>query len=253
MKSRYLLVLLMASIPYSAICQQQTGTIIVFRFTTDEFIIAADSKVIAKFPTHEAVVSQDVCKIFTFDNKYIFAAGGYLGRGNYWDIYDEMKILYRSGTIASISDFASKWAKKMQSILTEDAKVSSPPLGNGGVVLTALFAGIERGKIQTQAVQFEMSNGKYQTPYMAPILPDGRYNAIGEITVFSELEAHQTQRARVWQKRIAALEPEKRVVAIAKLVRDYDLGGKVGGHIDSARITPFKGAEWMSVKPSCQK
>jgi hypothetical protein len=70
--------------------------------------------------------------------------------------------------------------------------------------------------------------------------------------VINEFIANQTARAKTWHPRIDKLGPDDQIVALAKLEREFDKSGTIGGQIDSIRITT-SGLKWLAVKKDCGK
>jgi hypothetical protein len=240
-----------------AISQQQTGTIIVFRLSSDHAIVASDSRRVRMCPPHNKIVSEEQCKILTFDNKYVFATSGYDARfepcasnRTVWNINEVTKGLYRDGNISSVDDFARKWRGKMADVLTQDSKISPLPRhGHGGLVLGALFVGNSDHKMTAEMVIFQMADKGLQSSLLI-LPPDKEFQDIGEGEVLTEFDADKTARAKVWHHRIDKLDLDAQIAALAKLARDNDTSGGIGGKIDSIRITPC-GINWLSVKKQC--
>jgi hypothetical protein len=254
MKSYQNLVVLLLAVPHVAVCQQNTGTIVVFRVMHDHVIVAADSKATSSGVEQKSEAVYNVCKILTFDNQYIFAYTGYSARRPFgksastsWNVRDITRRLYQQGSISSTDDFARKWAAKMKAVLVYDSKIS-PPSSHNGLVLFGLFVGVSNGNISTVAIQFELGqDGQIRTKHRQ--IGSG-LDAAGEADIFIEFQANKTRRANLWHSRIDKLGPDDQVIALAKLVRQFDTSGHVGGPIDSVRITPY-GMQWLSVKPKC--
>jgi hypothetical protein len=57
-------------------------------------------------------------------------------------------------------------------------------------------------------------------------------------------------RAKIWHRRIDKVDLDAQIVALAKLEKDNDTSGTVGGPIDSIRLTP-SGINWLAVKKQC--
>jgi len=254
MQSQSLTALLIFSLSYSAVPQQQTGTIIVFRITPVEAIVAADS---LSRDTEKGATKKthNVCKILVFDDKYIFTASGYSGRPYgraQWNLHELTKEIYRTGSISGTHDFADKWTSKMQEILVRDSKISPPPLHRGNTILAAIFIGIEGDMIDARARIFHRSQAGPPSVESLAVTPDGEDTAMGEGDIILEFKANQTARAKRWHKRIDMLTPEARMIALVKLVEDFNHSGGVGGEIDSVRISKLKGVEWLTRKRKCR-
>ncbi|MGA2345821.1 MAG: hypothetical protein ABSF93_07425 [Candidatus Sulfotelmatobacter sp.] len=238
-------------------CQQQTGTILVWRIFPDHAVIAADSKVSHTCPgVTNPIVGYDVCKILTFDDQYVFAATGYTGRFDpcqssrrLWDVRQLTTQLYQEGKISTTDDFARKWATKMNAVLSEDARIS-PPSHHNGLVLGGLFIGISKGQLSTEMVSFQLDRDGHARPQLFVIHPSDQPDDAGEDRVLIEFEDNKTPRAKLWHRRIDKLKPDDQIAALAKLVEDFEVSAGVGGPIDSVRITPF-GVQWLSAKPEC--
>jgi hypothetical protein len=126
-----------------AFSQQQTGTIIVYRLSSDHAVIAGDSRTSRTCPPKHEIVSDEKCKILAFGNKYVFAASGYEAKfepcasdHTLWNVNEVTKGLYLDGDISSVDDFARKWRRKMADVLIQDSKISPIPRhGHGGSFL----------------------------------------------------------------------------------------------------------------------
>jgi hypothetical protein len=256
---------LIASEP--ALCQQQSGTIVTFRVFPDHAIVAADSRTV-RTVLDTRTVNDDVCKILTFDNKLIFAYAGYTARvkpysdETLWNVRDVAKSAYRdivsknlpASNLAgsNLSDaFAREWTKRMGGILIDDSKISPPPLVPGGFVLGGIFIAFDAGgQILPSVVIFRLVNGSI-TAQMGAGHPDGHLNMVGRGAVFEEFEANTTKRAKQWHAQTDKLSPDKQAVALAKLTKEFDASGQVGGPIDSVILTR-SGISWLYVKPHCR-
>jgi hypothetical protein len=203
------------------------------------------------------IVSEDRCKILAFDSKYVFAASGYFGRfdpctSNHssWNVREITESLYRDGDISSVDDFARKWRRKMADVLTQDSKISPLPRhGHGGLVLGVLFVGNSDHKVTAEMVIFQITNKALQSSLLI-LNPDNKFQDIGVDDMLTEFDTDKTARAKVWHHRIDKLESDAQIAALAKLVRDNDTSGMVGGEIDSVRITPSE-IKWLAVKKQC--
>jgi hypothetical protein len=74
---------------------------------------------------------------------------------------------------------------------------------------------------------------------------------MGQGAVILEFNAGQTERSKTWHHQLDKLDPDQRVVALAKLTEQFDSSGMVGGPIDSILLTK-SGARWLYVKPDCR-
>jgi hypothetical protein len=250
-------IIAIAAFSQIAISQQQTGTIIVFRLSPDHAVIAGDSRTVRMCPPKQRIVSQDVCKVLAFENKYAFAAVGYTARfdpctSNHtlWNVRDITKKLYRDGNISSVDDFARKWGSKMHDVLIDDSKIS-PPSANGPnkVVLGGLFVGNVGHQVTAKMILFRLP-GKDLQASVITFNPSTGFNDFGHADAIIEFEANQTARAKIWHRRLDKLGPDDQILALAKLQRDNDTSGTVGGKIDSVRITPSE-INWLTVKKEC--
>lgn len=253
MKSLSMASLLILATLHSAIPQYETGTIIVFRVTPSEAIIAADSR---QSFVGGAERSRSVCKILTFDGKYVFAASGYSGRRSGrmpWDLYEYTNRIYREGHVMNVRDFADKWAKQMQELLIQDSKISAPPLHGGNTILTAVFIGVEGGVIDARARTFHREKMGFPSLESLKVDDDGRDTPIGEGKIVAEFLSNKTARAAAWHKRIDPLPVGERPYALVKLVEDYGSSSGVGGEITSLEINASSGIRWRTGKARCGK
>jgi len=206
-------------------------------------------------PKHE-IVSENICKVLRFDDKYVFAASGYTARFDpcssshtLWNVREITKGVYRDGNISSVDDFASKWGTKMKSVLDDDSKISPPSRGSGGTVVAGLFVGHFDLRMIAKVVFLRITNRGLQVSIDdAPL--NQKINAMGEDDVINEFLANNTDRAKIWHHRIDNLASDSQVAALAKLTAEFDPTRHVGGKIDSIRITP-SGINWLSVKKQC--
>jgi hypothetical protein len=255
MQAQSLAALLIFSVPYGAVPQQQSGTIIVFRVTPVEAIVAADSLERETYKG-KTVKTHSVCKILVFDNKYIFAASGYSGRHfgrSPWDLSQITKEMYRTGNISSTGDFANLWTSKMHTILIRDYKIFPPPVHEGNTILSAIFIGIKGNEIDARSRIFHSENSGHPSLEAQVITANGEDTAMGEDNIILEFKANKTTRAGQWRERIDMLTPEVRMVALVKLVEEFNHSGGVGGNIDSVRISTLKQVEWLTGKRKCRK
>jgi hypothetical protein len=254
---RYILPFFLIVLPYRAVSQQQSGTIVVFRALPDHAIVAADSKSVRTCPPNNRIVVRDVCKILTFDNRFVFAASGYYGRHDpcesndtLWNVGDITKHLYQNDSISSVDDFATKWAKKMGSVLWDDSKISPPAMGPRGIILAAVFLGFSGSRIDARDVVLTPGKQGGVHADVGIIILNGERNFAGEGEVIEEFSASQSRRAKQWHARIDKLGPDEQIVALARLTKQFDTSGTVGGAIDAIRVTPL-GIKWLLVKPEC--
>jgi hypothetical protein len=229
-----------------------------FKVVPDHAIVAADSKASRKCGMNgKRIVNYDKCKILTFDNQYVFAFSGYSARFSprcetnrtLWNVNDITKALYRKSHVGTTEVFAHEWGDKMLAVLAEDAKIA-PPLMNHGLILFGLFVGAAHGEMIGEMVTLRLGqDGHAHADYSTVPFGDNPNDA-GYGDVVAEFMANKTPRAKLWHGQIDKLAPDDRIIAITKLVREFDTSGEVGGPIDSVRMTPY-GVEWLSAKPKC--
>jgi hypothetical protein len=255
----YLSVLIFLAVVHPAIAQQGTGTIVVVRVLPDHAVVAADSKVIFPGPG-KPIPRYDICKILTFDNKYVFAAVGYTARydpnhfrsgGTVWNVRDITKQLYQQGNVFGVDDFARQWAKKMLVVLSEDSKISAPLKSPDGIILVGFFISSSNGLTSGDVVVFRLKADGSIAARMTPAVASEQPQTAGDDDVILEFEANKTPRAKDWHSRIDKMESDDQIMALAKLEKQFDTSGAVGGPIDAVRITA-KGIEWLDEKPSCK-
>src|SRR5258708_5423991 len=123
-------IVVMASCCGSALSQQGTGTIVVFRLTPERATVAADSRTVLNGCSSE--VNDNVCKVAAFDDKLVFAASGYTGRfkcgssGSAWNVRDITKRFYHERGVPALDEFVTAWATMMDNVLLEDSRISPP-------------------------------------------------------------------------------------------------------------------------------
>jgi hypothetical protein len=247
-------IIVMASCCGSAWSQQGTGTIATFRLTPERAIVAADSRTVLHGCS--SGVNDNVCKVATFDNKLVFAASGYSGRfkcgsDSAWNVRDITKKFYRQEGVPALDPFVTAWARMMANVLSEDSKIS-PPVSHGGIILGAVFILVDaRGQVKADSVRFSPSSDGDIHVDIGHVIPNGGDNMMGQGAVILEFNAGQTERSKQWHRQIDKLDPDQRVVALAKLTEQFDSSGMVGGPIDSILLTK-SGVRWLSVKPDCR-
>jgi hypothetical protein len=245
-----------------AISQQQSGTIIVFRLSPDHAVVAGDSRTVRScrpqigIGPSKKIVSEDVCKVLAFDNKYVFAAAGYTGRFDpcisnrtSWNVREITRRLYTDGGITGVDDFTKKWLVKMGDVLTDDSKISPPLLSSTGLVLAGLFVGNVEHKVTAEAIVFRLTDRGLEAS-ITNFWPIKEFNDFGEDNALTEFRANKTAKSKLWHHRIDPLEPDAQIATLATLDRDNDTSGLVGGRIDSVRITPSE-VQWLHVKKQC--
>ena len=225
-----------------------------FRQTPERAVVAADSRTVLNGCS--AAINDNVCKVEAFDNKLVFAASGYTGRykcgspGSAWNVRDLTRKFYQEKGVPALDEFVMAWARMMSDVLSEDSKISPPP-SHGGTILGAVFILVdEKGQIKADSVRFSPLSGSDFHVDIGHVIPDGSVNVIGMGAVILEFNAGQTERSKQWHHQIDKLDPDQRVVALAKLTEQFDSSGIVGGPIDSILLTK-SGARWLSVKPGC--
>jgi len=237
-----------------ALSQQGTGTIVVFRLTPERAVVAAGSRTVQNGCSSE--INDNVCKVATFDNKLAFAASGYSGRfkcgsGSAWNVRDLTRDFYHQKGVTALDEFVTAWAKMMGNVLLEDSKIS-PPLAHGGIILGAVFILVDAsGHLSADSVRFSPLSGGDIHMDIGHVIPNGNNNLVGQGSVILEFNAGQTERSKPWHRQIDKLDPDQRVIALAKLTEQFDSSGTVGGPIDSVLLTQ-SGARWLSVKPGCR-
>jgi len=247
-------IVVMASFCGVALSQQGTGTIVVFRLTPERAVVAADSRTVLNGCSSE--VNDNVCKVATFDNGLVFAASGYSGRfrcgssGSAWNVRDITRKFYHEKGVPALDEFVTAWARMMGNVLSEDSKIS-PPVSHGGIILGAVFVLVEGGQVKADSVRFSPSIGGDIHVDIGHIIPNGSVNMIGKGAVILEFNAGQTERSKQWHHQIDKLDPDQMVVALAKLTKQFDSSGMVGGPIDSILLAK-SGVRWLSVKPDCR-
>src|SRR5580692_10841534 len=263
--------LLLAAPPTNALAQEESrasnaaptsslrGTVVVYRVTAANVVIAPDSRAIIG-KRHRVQILNNVCKIKTFDHKYVFTSTGHAvgfdcaSNAKLWDVRDIAAQVYRSG-VSNADDFMQKWTERMQPLLEGAAKKCRVLTGPGGFVATALFVGGSDRELTARAVTVGFQGGGKGIfkATAQPIEVAGQPHAIGHFDVVKEFQGNQTPRAKHWHKRIDGLQPDAQIAALAQLAKKLDDTGEVGGPIDAIRITSGKPADWLSVKPDCEQ
>jgi hypothetical protein len=161
-----------------------------------------------------------------------------------WNVNEVTKSLYRDGNISGVEDFARKWGFRMFDVFTEDSKISQPSNG-----IVGIFVGNVDHQISAKMIMLRITE-KGMQPTMYPLIPDNKVSYFGYANRLIEFDANQTRRAKIWHRRLDQLDPDAQIVALAKLQRDNDDSGTVGGKIDSIRIDS-SGVRWSAVKKEC--
>jgi hypothetical protein len=80
---------------------------------------------------------------------------------------------------------------------------------------------------------------------------DGTPEGAGEADILVEFNANTTARAKQWHATMDGYSPERKIQALAQLIRQLDKTGHVGGNIDMAVLTD-RGIRWVSTKKQCE-
>jgi hypothetical protein len=238
-----------ALIGYGAMGQQETGTIAVFRITTDHAFVAADSLASRTCrPPLKPIIRKNTCKILAFDNKFLFVGVGYDARFDpcqsdtpVWSVQQVAKDVFKKAGVSDTHDFASKWKRAMEEVFKQDAPAGTPLYG--------LFIGAESHKITGYYVIFRPP-GVIDAFEEVPANGEHQYKGVGD--VIREFDLEKTKRAKEWHQRIDKLSPDDQITALVKLAEEYDTSGTIGGDIDSVRLTTG-GVKWLTVKKECSE
>jgi hypothetical protein len=166
-------------------------------------------------------------------------------------VRDVTKKFYHEKGVPALDEFVTAWATMMGNVLSEDSKIS-PPVSHGGIILGAVFILVDAtGQVKADSVLFSPSSSGDIHVDIGHVTPNGSDSMMGRGAVILEFNAGKTERSKTWHQQIDKLDPDQRVVALAKLTEQFDSSGMVGGPIDSILLTR-SGTRWLSVKPDCR-
>jgi hypothetical protein len=115
---KYLLLVILFAVD-NASAQVTSGTIVIFNFTEDKVVVAADSLA----GNEETGIPDDShCKIAAFGHKFVFASVGSSGWSNSrglgpvhgWDNIDLAKQVFHSGDDIDLTKFSSLWGTEVK-------------------------------------------------------------------------------------------------------------------------------------------
>jgi len=135
--------------------------------------------------------------------------------------------------------------------LKQDAKISPPMQGDGGIVVRAIFLGFNEDRRLSEDEVWIWQTGTGLKPEFKYGDRSGNIVVFGQPTVYEEFTASHSNRARQWHTQLDKLSLDKKVTALAELTRDFDTSKEVGGPIDTVKLTAT-GVHWATVKPQCR-
>ena len=236
---------IMFSCTPSLVAQSQSGTVIVFLYSTDKAIIAADSRAKTSKEVEGKIITagftDEECKIMALGKDIVCAMHGYIRNSGPqgFDCQSEVREIFLKLKSAKhgeslISDLSKRFAESISSqirlwylanplkaelFIRNNAQVESD--GQIGIVC-AIFAGIgDDGAPCIYGVRIRYFPNSKEMPIVSKI--DGRLSAIGKINgmgkmdIVNEIVTGASERAKAEN-----LQWEREAVAIRKSGKDPD-------------------------------
>jgi hypothetical protein len=275
--------LVIGFMPYTAFAQLQSGTVIIFNFTKDKLIVAADSRALSGNLNRPPDDSR--CKISTFNDKIIFASSGtavYLKSVgdpvDGWDNAEVARIAVQS-TDSKISNgkthiqkVADKWAlllsekwNTFNSFHPEQARRAAE-LGNG-ILTGGIFVEAQNGEIESSVASIALINspaggviGIGVDAKLSECWPCGqreRVCAMGKVAFTSQLCAQNPKFLSAPKRHVHGPQDngwdvdESFTVWLATITALCDLTGSIGGAIDAISLDKGGTIHWIAKKSNC--
>ena len=269
--------LTVASLGSNKTVATNSGTIVVFGYSKNKIVVAADSRE----KNDDGGYADDQCKITALSNKLAFAANGMTGLWSETPIpyrpiemhaHEEARHAFdsvRPGADDLVRKIAVLWGENVARIFKEAIKVSGPESvftdTKQGPFLFGYFAGVspEGGLVFYDENINRVGNDVSFDPIpKAFALTDTiLYGSSGMSDTTSELRQGKTEWAQMeatqWEREAATLPKDDRDVLKAvkwvQLTLDaHPNSHELGGPIDSLTITPDGGLRWNSQKKECK-
>ena len=267
---------------WPAFAQITAGTIVIFNFTKDQLVVAADSRGVN---TDTGVSHDTECKISTFGHRLIFASVGNARHRRVagtdpvsgWDNAETTRIAFRSVQRSSLEEVpagsvATAWANAM--VANWQAFYRSHPdqavrlvSKNGGLTVGA-FAEAHKGNIhfQTAKIKFDRTDSALEDPIASEFGeqlhdcwecgPGNRICALGKHYDVAAKFCSQRKsgaKIKVGTPLKRANDAVKLAVKIAELTVDayQKTPGDVGGLVDAITLKRNGNIIWNALKSEC--
>lgn len=269
----------MAAIPIGCYARTQhinMGSVVIFRYSKNVFVIAADSHRVDKTGPHD-----DECKIFALNGHLLFGSTGVAsveGAGPLpqfnaiEDARSVAKALERAGVKTDLAREASgQWARKMKvyfdSWPQQTLQWVIHAMGNEPGLACGVFAsGDPSGDVSVfvSRIVAEEARPPSSTPTIravidqAPISIAIETGACGIADIASEFLAGLSQRAiveqnrwQVWRNTFGEDAESKIAIRLVELTIQFDRTRLVGGPVDAAKLERNGEVHWIQHKPNC--
>jgi len=253
------------------------GTIVMVGLSKEELVIAADSRNIIQGRPDDSA-----CKIVALGHRLIFTAAGMAGEGDpahpIWSATDEARRAFGLTQSDSSTDGKTevvKTAEVWAAAISQDLKSAikrSPTIITGffeNLILIGIFGGLDRidqpefaavtltyNRLASQpeepVIDWTINEYKFTGPGGVVLQP------YGDVDVFKEIEAGQTERAKIEsverQRIIDSHDPravETITIRAAEKTIAFSTDGKVGGEVDAVSLRASSGVRWIRRKTNC--
>jgi hypothetical protein len=256
-------VLAASSFGLSTTVETNSGTIVIFGFSKNKIVVAADSR----GKKDAGSYADDQCKIITLASNFAFAANGMTGlrseavavpyRPIEMDANEEAKNAFNSVSSRAdhfVRNVAVLWGENVARIFNQALKVAGPAALGDNPNLNGYFFGTspDGGLVLYMENVYQRGNDISfdSDPQAIPLTDIMQYALQGK----SDLAKKETAQ---WKRQSAVL-PVNEDVDVLKVVLWVQLtldanpdSNEIGGPIDSLTITPSTGVVWHKRKKEC--
>ena len=271
------IVALLLVVPLQAAWPQiQTGTIIVYNLTQDEFTVAADSRGIVRGTDKH---DDNECKISAFGSNFVFSMAGLTRQGDRWDSHTVARKIWqeefmRDASAKSLVTVVSdKWINAMERIYFDNSVVpymrSTMHPGDGPIISSAVFAATDKSGLvfyRGVTIFFDLqafdSSGtvRLQEKIEGRLDTPEQWGSMGRNEIEIEFVKRATPRANQYMDwygpQISTLDPSKlrselatKFVELSILLHPNNI--ELGFPIDVLQLNGKTGVHWISRKPNC--
>jgi len=246
----------------SATVETNSGTLVVFGFSKNKIVVAADSR--GKKDAGD--YADDKCKIIALTNKFVFAANGMTGlwsevavpyRPIEMDANEEARHAFNSVRPRSdhfLRNVAVLWGDNVTRIFKQALKVAGPTALGDDPNLNGYFFGVAPDSglvLYMENVYVRGKDVSFDSEPQAIVLTDMVQYALQGKT---DLAKKETDR---WKRQSAALPVNEdldvlKVILWVQLTLDaHPDSNEIGGPIDSLTVTASRGVIWHKRKQEC--
>jgi hypothetical protein len=249
----------------SATVETNSGTIVIFGFSKDKIVVAADSR----GKKDAGNYSDDECKIIALTDKFAYAANGMTGlrdegvvvpyRPIEMEANEEARLAFNSvppGSDHFLRRVAVLWGENVTRIFRQALKAGGPTaLGKDDpIVLNGYFFGVSPSGglgLYMEKVYHNGEDVSFDSEPEAIVLTDILQYALQGKT---DLAKKETDR---WERQSAALPVNEdldvlKVILWVQLTLDaHPDSNEIGGPIDSLTVTAPRGVIWHKRKQEC--